>query len=226
MVLGILGWFLKNLQKIAHQTAAMIGSEIKATGKVLIVVNWRANRLADAIAKAFARDHLAPDEMVTLVASARKAVSHHAALLGRVTHNANNCPTAAVRKDGTPYQKFCRDSSDDPSGKEKGSNGQRTAKEIKNDEPQPPSVAPPCETSSSSACHKPALPFTARHEPDALLAKRRILSERRKERVAEEQRLVIRRVAEIGSTLKSRQHSPTGESRLEALQRRVRSRLR
>ncbi len=63
----------------AHQTLTMVGSVVPANGKVLTIVHWRANRLADAIAKAFARDHLAAKQVVSLVASSRKAVAHHAA---------------------------------------------------------------------------------------------------------------------------------------------------
>ena len=45
-----------------------------------------------------------------LLGSARAAVKHASALLGRVTHAANNCVLENVQEDGTVVQRTCRDS--------------------------------------------------------------------------------------------------------------------
>ncbi len=221
----------------AHQTAAMIGNPVRRTNKVLTVVNWRANRLADAVAKAFARDNLASSEMVSLVASGRKSVAFHAALLGTVTHCASHCPTPATRKDGTAYTKMCRDSVDPPAFKktatDKGNEGNRDAKTGPEGE-LPTRSESLCSTSASNTTlrQRPESQFTAvgrpagaPPEPEQQVAKRRRMHEFAKARKTAEQEQLASRVAQIGSSLSSRPRSVEGESRFEAFMRRVRSRF-
>ena len=233
----------------AHQTAAMIGHPVRRTGKILTVVHWRANRLADAVAKAFARDHLASEELATLVTSGRTSVLHHASLLAKVTHCANNCPQQATRKDGSTYTKMCRDSMDPPAFKkvkavlvsseqpegegERSTEGGRLAKEL----PASNVTVSSASATSSTARLEPELPPVAcevptvpLQRPDApvpelLAAKRRKLREFARERKTTAQLQLSARVAEIGGNLTSRPRSVEGESRLEAFMRRVRGRV-
>ncbi len=213
----------------AHQTLAMVGNLTLPSGKELSVVDWRANRLADAIAKAFARDNLIDRDTLEIVTSARAAVGYHVSLLAKVTHAANNCQVPSFRKDGTPYCKCARDSVDDPSAKRKsfmcskrGEPATKTPKVV----PSVSSVSQPeCEPvqfSSSSLAAPPAPP--ARNVPEAVLTKRRRLGDAARARKEAEEQHLSNRVSELGATLMRRPQS-VGESRLVALQRRVKSRL-
>ena len=59
-------------------------------GQRLSTVDWRANRLVDALAKLDAALRELPAACVKLLDSAECAVKHSAKLLARVTHAANN----------------------------------------------------------------------------------------------------------------------------------------
>ena len=85
----------------AHQGFGAVGQRVLSSGKTYTVVDWRANRLADAIAKAFANDMAPPGSMVSLTMCARAAYRHSVALLGCVTHAANNHRVQVTRDDGT-----------------------------------------------------------------------------------------------------------------------------
>ena len=74
----------------AHQTAAHMARSVKSTGQPVTVVDWRANRLADALAKSAATETQAPPAALKLLDAAAAAVKHCATLLGQVTHAANH----------------------------------------------------------------------------------------------------------------------------------------
>ena len=236
----------------AHQTAAMIGNPVRGTGRILTVVHWRANRLADAVAKAFARDNLACDELVSLVASSRKSVAFHASLLATVTHCANNCPEPATRKDGTAYVKLSRDSVDPPAFKKVAvgegskdtlpSSATAVAKGSEDEQPARSEFAEgvqlarselECGVSTTSPVVQQELELlpvvrVLRPTPPVpvqLAAKRRRLHEFAKDRKADAKQQLASRVAEISGNLTSRPTSADGESRLEAFRRRVRGRF-
>ena len=63
--------------------------------------NWRANRLVDYLAKAAAGRYRVPGSTMRILADATAAVHYSAALLGVVTHTANNFCETSWRDDGS-----------------------------------------------------------------------------------------------------------------------------
>ena len=76
----------------AHLSQASIGKPTSDGERIITAVDWRANRLADALAKEAAAVHAADAPTVRLLRSAEEAAKYHLALLGAVTHRANHCP--------------------------------------------------------------------------------------------------------------------------------------
>ena len=104
----------------AHQTVAAIGHRLLSNGHEMNAVDWRANRLADALAKQAAAERQAPSAVTRLLSSGKAAVKHAAALLGEVTHAANNCVIEVVLPSGERVQQLRRDSQPKPSGRPAG----------------------------------------------------------------------------------------------------------
>ena len=80
----------------AHQSLSMIGERQLPDGTRLTAVDWRANRLADALAKQAATRFALPKEALELLASGAAAVKYAAGILGRATWGANNCKVTKV----------------------------------------------------------------------------------------------------------------------------------
>ena len=93
----------------AHQSLAMVGEKHLSSGERLSFVDWRANRLVDALAKSAAEEVRATPSVRLLLASAAAVVKHSAALLGRVTHAANNQQEQCTDEDGNAYTRHLRD---------------------------------------------------------------------------------------------------------------------
>ena len=93
----------------SHQTTASIGKRDLSNGEKLSVVDWRANRLVDALAKLAAARRRAPMAVTRLLASTNAAVKHAAKLLGCVTHQANNFKDEVVLPSGLRVQQTRRD---------------------------------------------------------------------------------------------------------------------
>jgi hypothetical protein len=74
----------------AHCAIGAVGETKLSNGVRLSVVDWRANRLVDALAKAGARLRQAVDATDGLLSQAACVVRHAAQLLGRVTYAANH----------------------------------------------------------------------------------------------------------------------------------------
>ena len=74
----------------AHTSAATIADTIRSDGKHLTVAEWRANQLADALAKKGAPKSKARNDIKKTIRAAQDATLHAAAQLGVVTHAANN----------------------------------------------------------------------------------------------------------------------------------------
>ena len=74
----------------AHLPASAIGEAKCSDGRRLTVIDWRANRLADALAKQAARIGRADKETQLLARSAEAALLNAACNLGASTHAANN----------------------------------------------------------------------------------------------------------------------------------------
>ena len=93
----------------AHLSLAEVGEAKLSDGVRLTTVDWRANRLADALAKAAARRRLPYRGIDSLLAVAAKAARHAARLLGRVTHSANNHTVMEIGPDGVLVSRVVRD---------------------------------------------------------------------------------------------------------------------
>ena len=95
----------------AHTTAASSEGRAKSDGRCLSTAEWRANQLADALAKRGAAASPLRAESDKLIKAAGNALLQSAAKLGVVTHAANNFQVEFVKADGTPGHFAKRDTS-------------------------------------------------------------------------------------------------------------------
>ena len=101
----------------AHQTVQAIGQRHGSDGKKITTVDWRANRLVDALAKQAAEQVRATKEARNLIQSGREAVRHAACNLGQITFAANNHKAERMGEDGQLHIVTLRDSQDAPKKK-------------------------------------------------------------------------------------------------------------
>ena len=147
----------------AHQTTAAIGNKELSNGQMLTAVDWRANRLVDALAKQAARERQAPPAITRLLTSGKVAVNHAAALLGEVTHAANHCSVQVHHPDGSTSVKICRDAQK-PAQAYRGPRERSSTEEhsplqpAQLIEPDPPDDTRPCtRPASCSGIHRPGI---------------------------------------------------------------------
>ena len=95
----------------AHTSASQACTRAKSNGRQLTTSEWRANSLADLLAKRGAVNPPARIEADKLIKLAGRALVQSAARLGVVTLAANNQRTEAVRANGEKYFITKRDSS-------------------------------------------------------------------------------------------------------------------
>ena len=95
----------------AHTSAANATGRAKSDGRCLSTAEWRANQVADKLAKRGASSSTVRDESDKLIKAAGNALLQSAAKLGVVTHAANNVRVEFVRTDGTPGYFTKRDTS-------------------------------------------------------------------------------------------------------------------
>ena len=74
------------------------------------MVDWRANRLVDALAKTGAASVAPAPETINLITSAETLVRHRLAQLAQATHRANNHSVTVLNKEGEWVTKVLRDS--------------------------------------------------------------------------------------------------------------------
>ena len=74
------------------------------------MVDWRANRLVDILAKKGTAAHVPNDDVVALLKSATVLTRHLAAQLGETTFIANNFKSEVQLEDGSWMTKVLRDS--------------------------------------------------------------------------------------------------------------------
>ena len=86
----------------AHLTEAAVGTVLPC-GNSFSVTDWRANRLADMLAKSVARQNAVPPQVEEYVKSACVAAHHACALLGVVALAANSREVTKFRLDGTTF---------------------------------------------------------------------------------------------------------------------------
>jgi len=98
----------------SHQSERTIGQIKGSDGKKTTPVDWRANRLVDALAKGAAATARASKATINLLRSATVACLHAACTLGRVTHAANHHKVEEADASGTVRIVTKRDSTDAP----------------------------------------------------------------------------------------------------------------
>ena len=86
-------------------------------GAAITPLMWRANRLADALAKREAQAHRLPTSVTKWVREAACLARHASTLLGVVTSAANHHLLTHTRPDGTTEVRFLRDSNAAKPGK-------------------------------------------------------------------------------------------------------------
>ena len=94
----------------AHRSMAVIGAAMRSDGRPVSAQDWRANRLADALAKAAIGDIAACRLGISQLAVAQELVRHEAAVLGAATYAANNHVVMVLGRDGQQHRKTLRDS--------------------------------------------------------------------------------------------------------------------
>jgi len=203
----------------AHQTTSAIGCKELSNGDNLTVADWRANRLVDALAKQAATGRRAPMAITRLLASSRRAVEHAAALLGQVTHAANNFVVEEVLPDGVRVVRTIRDAQQQTGQRRRARCCKATkAPELPADIPsQQPQLASELLTRDVKRKACQALSVHAARRAKAARMAQAMESERA---AANAQRLVI----EASSRSRAAVGRPSAEERLLAVLSRVRSR--
>ena len=192
----------------AHQTLAMVGEKKLSNGARLSNVDWRANRLVDALAKMAAGMFVAPPEVTRALDSATEAVKHAAMRLGSVTHAANNHTTTITDDSGNIVKRVLRDA--EPAPKRRMTTSR-------------PCIALP--SSSSAAVAATATRTEVCVKPWTPVARQRSCRVRKRSHGASvEAANLRRRVDEIGSCLRVTSARLTAFERIQLLTERVRAR--
>jgi len=93
----------------AHGSRGVIGIALKSNNETVTAIDWRANRLADALAKAAASRFRIPSGTRRAIATALRTYEQAAAVAGIVTRAANNHCVSATAQDGTYVHRRLRD---------------------------------------------------------------------------------------------------------------------
>lgn len=94
----------------AHGSCASIGRALRSDGQPISGLDWRANRLADALAKAAAGFDGIPANLLRQVSAAADALEYSVARLGAVTWACNHHKVLVARPDGSQGWRTVRDS--------------------------------------------------------------------------------------------------------------------
>ena len=175
----------------------------------LTTVDWRANRLADSLAKQAAAAIAVSRRTARFLASARLAVVHAACGLGQVTHAANNHTVQHVDPDGTTRTTTIRDAEPAP----------RRDRRPRADHSACSAPAPGAKAGSMVLSIRPWTPPPPRARPFRARCPERA---RARERSAG----ALRRCIDgIGASLASDPHQQPAAHRLVQVQQRVRQRI-
>ena len=189
----------------AHNSPSAIGEVKMSNGARLTHVDWRANRLADGLAKLAAADGAAPMAVIRLLKSAQAAVEHCARLLGRVTHAANHHVVQRPDTDGNLVNHTLRDSVDAP----------RAARPAKCNANLPAAPEPTVATAP-----REVKPWVPPRSASCKLSARTSGRQRRQLEAERETELLERRVRDVGSRLRPTSQRPAVD-RLQRLRERV-----
>ena len=94
----------------SHTSLRALGHTYDSQGQRVTTIMWRANRLADVLAKNAASQHRLPRWVTKLVSDASTWTKHQVALLGVVTHAANNYSVNQLVDGGAIKELVYRDS--------------------------------------------------------------------------------------------------------------------
>ena len=192
---GALVWFP------AHLTWRAVGEVKGSNGARMGPVDWRANRLADRLAKAVARDAQWSKHTVRLCESSDAATAHAAALLGVVTRAANAHQRDVPEEGGGTRTVTMRDSVSKP---REVADGQRSRRQAAGEAAAAAAVAQPPARSVTAAPWRP---------PSSANSRR-----------AAERANTWRRVREVGDGLRA-SSAPPAAGRVAGVAARVRARL-
>ena len=172
----------------------------------LTMIDWRANRIVDALAKMSALQAQHLPEALKLIKSSEAAVRYAAKLLGRTTHAANHHVTVVTDENGKECNKILRDAMPAPQRPKRrlSPKGAKAA-------PVPTATCLPSSSSSRVVLPPPLKTAKLGRKPP----KRKQLA-----RQLEAERL-NRRVEEIGSSLSTSAGRISASDRLAALKQRV-----
>jgi hypothetical protein len=200
----------------AHQTSADTARRVKSNGQPVSYVDWRANRLADVVARSAAIRGAPRQAVIRCVRDATDALRLEAAALGAVTRAANNHSVNVVTADGTTVTTTRRDSFTPQAA----SNRQRRSGVSVPTLPAPAPVRVGALPLAGTGYRASVVPSTeaARRATAAASRKRQRSADAR---VAAHDDYVIRRIlAERGSTTAPAAGAQSGD-RFEALRRRI-----
>ena len=190
----------------AHGSRSCVGAAIKSDGGLVTYVDWRANRLADLLAKAAASRFRVPAGARAVVSTAMRTYEHAAAVAGIVTHAANNRFTSTTLPDGSYLHHKTRDAAPPPSTHKATGEEDRKDKVVN-------ATAP----ATTPAREPPTAPGTA--------ATRTGTSTRTtllREAARQEARFVQNWHLDMAAKPRAPLQGPTGAERLEALRLRIR----
>jgi hypothetical protein len=100
-------------------------------------VDWRANQLADILAKAAAPEDVSRVQAKRFIETAQEALVHSAVRLGAVTYAANNFPEVVQVSGGTTSTIMRRDSTSLPQSTKGAYAERKRARSLKRKEPPP-----------------------------------------------------------------------------------------
>ena len=189
----------------AHMSHHSVSEAKRSDGHRLTHIDWRANRLADALAKFAAAANQPPEAVLRLLVSAAAAVKHFAMLLGRTTHAANHHPVQELNGHDETVTRLKRDSVDAP-------------KAMLGDRKEPKAAPQPRPAPTPRAVRPWQAPLPSNRRPA------RHSSPARAAALMEASQLQ-RRVDELGSSLRPSAIRRPGAERIEALRQRLMSRL-
>jgi hypothetical protein len=197
----------------AHQSLRSVGEMKLSSGQRMSVVDWRANRLVDALAKASAAEVRSLEPARLLIASASEAVKHAAMLLGRVTHAANNHIVTVTAEDGSTSTRRLRDAVEAPRCHKKRKATCLTG------------AMPTHEATTATIVASGCAALAAAHHAHRERAARRKLASASACTALTIDSHTKRRVEEIGATLRMPSGGASASERIDAIARRVKARF-
>jgi hypothetical protein len=125
----------------AHTSIDLCCARQRSDSRIMSPVDWRANQLADVLAKAAAPEDLSRMQAKKHIEVAQEALVYSAVRLGAVTHAANNWPEVIQVTGGTTSTVMKRDSTSLPKGSYSSGTERRRAHTAKRKDP-PPVLSP------------------------------------------------------------------------------------